>query len=257
MNRRDGRLASWPGQFGASPPLRLLPQTTSTQDAARRLASGLSSPLAVLAALQTAGRGRLGRTWIDRRGKGVAMTLLLPARDLDASLLSLACGIAVVEAVDALVGAASPRLGLKWPNDVVTVDARGLSKRKLAGVLVERADDRFLAGIGLNVHQELEDFPQGLEAVSLSLLGAPLSRPRLAGEIARRVVRWSKEPAHAIIEAWKRLDALTGANAAFLSDGREHRGLIERIEPLEFIELRDASGSLIKLAAATTQRLAT
>ena len=188
MNRLDGRLSSWPAAFGAAPPLRLLAQTPSTQDVARRWRG--PTPLAVVAARQTAGRGRLGRHWVDGKGLGVALTLVLSDRDVDVTCLSLACGIAALDAVAAVLGARTPALGLRWPNDVMVVDSAGRGVRKLGGILIERADGRVLAGIGINVHQRPEDFPPPLRdlATSLACLHAACSRPRLAGELARAMI---------------------------------------------------------------------
>lgn len=253
MNRLDGRLSSWPAAFGAAPPLRLLAQTPSTQDVARRWRG--PTPLAVVAARQTAGRGRLGRRWVDGRGLGVALTLVLSDHDVDVTCLSLACGIAALDAIAAVLGARTPPLGLRWPNDVMVVDSAGRGVRKLGGVLIERADGRALAGIGINVHQRPEDFPPPLRdlATSLACLHAPCSRPRLAGELARAMTEWARRPREQVVTRWKHHDALRGVATVFESGGRLAEGVVERIEPLEFIELRTASG-LARLPAATAVR---
>lgn len=253
MNRLDGRLSTWPASFGAAPPLRLLAQARSTQDAARGWRG--PTPLAVLAARQTAGRGRLGRRWADDQGLGVALTLVLSDVDVDARSLSLACGIAALDAIGCVLGRRMPPLGLRWPNDLMLVDASGRGVRKLGGVLIERSEGRVLAGIGINVHQQPTDFPPPLRdlATSLACLHAACSRPRLAGALARAVIDWSRRPREEIVERWKRHDALRGASTAFESGAARIEGVVERIEPLEFIELR-TSGGLERVSAATAVR---
>ncbi len=253
MNRLDGRLCTWPAQFGASPPVRLLAQTVSTQDVARRWRG--PTPLAIVAARQTAGRGRLGRRWVDDRGEGVALTLVIADDGADASCLSLACGIATLDALRATLGRETPPLGLRWPNDVMIVDASGRGVRKLGGVLIERSQGRFLAGIGINVHQQPETFPPHLRdtATSLACMHAPCSRPRLAGLLARSVLEWARRSREQIVSRWKEHDALRGVRTAFDAAGTRVEGVVERVEPLDFIEMRTPEG-LMRVPVATAVR---
>lgn len=133
-----------------------LPSADSTQAAARRLAeAGAPDGTLVWALKQTAGRGRLGRTWKSGPG-GLYVTLLLrpafaPERLAD---LSLACGAALA--------AALARFGVdtavKPPNDVMAYDAKGRWK-KLCGVLCEASGDStslhwLLIGVGVNVDND-------------------------------------------------------------------------------------------------------
>ncbi|MCK5828204.1 biotin--[acetyl-CoA-carboxylase] ligase, partial [Candidatus Bipolaricaulota bacterium] len=113
-------------------------RTSSTQHIARRLIEqGLASMGdAVVADEQTTGQGRFGRSWISPRG-GLYATIILPS----GPLLSLKAGLALVRALRR----AGVSAGLKWPNDVLVED------RKIAGVLVEAAEEHSLVGIGLNL----------------------------------------------------------------------------------------------------------
>jgi BirA family biotin operon repressor/biotin-[acetyl-CoA-carboxylase] ligase len=93
---------------------------------------------------QTAGKGRQGRDWLTKPGNFFASTLVaLAERDPAPQSLSLAAGLALVEALDA----ASPGLPLllKWPNDLL------LDGAKLAGILLERQGNRVVAGFGVNL----------------------------------------------------------------------------------------------------------
>lgn len=108
---------------------------------------GAPAASVVIAEEQTAGRGREGRTWHSPPG-GVWLGLLLRPSRAEVGVLSVRVGLAVAEAVDALLGRAETRL--KWPNDVL------LGERKLAGILCEGRWHgevlQWLAlGVGVNV----------------------------------------------------------------------------------------------------------
>ena len=125
----------------------ILDECASTNvEAMRRAEAGAPSGSVVAAKRQTAGRGRMGRTWFSEPGASLTFSLLwrFPPKTLPHGL-SLAVGVALVEALEALgVGG----LALKWPNDVLR------DGRKLAGVLVELvpgAPHAAVIGIGLNL----------------------------------------------------------------------------------------------------------
>jgi BirA family transcriptional regulator, biotin operon repressor / biotin---[acetyl-CoA-carboxylase] ligase len=100
---------------------------------------------------QTAGRGRLGRTWEDAAGRAILMSVLLrpPAPMPLWPELSLVAGEAVAAALRALGVDAS----LRHPNDVV------VAGRKLVGVLPEASRGRVVLGIGVNVNQTAAELP--------------------------------------------------------------------------------------------------
>ncbi len=106
-------------------------------------------PVLLVAEQQTAGRGRLGRSWQSRRGDSLTFSLGLPLQPADWSGLSLAVGISVAESLDPH----NTGIGLKWPNDLWISGPQG--ERKLAGILVETASWENLRyvviGIGINI----------------------------------------------------------------------------------------------------------
>lgn len=132
----------------------------STMRRAAELArEGCPAGTVVAARTQTAGQGRLGRTWDSRPG-GLYFTIILrprlePAR---VPLATLALGLAVADTLQTFVGVA---VDLRWPNDVLIGD------RKLAGILAQFQDSALLAGIGLNVNQR--EFPPELRPIATSL----------------------------------------------------------------------------------------
>lgn len=181
---------------------------TSTQDeAARRLTAGEAAPFAVLAREQTAGRGRLGRRFASPAGVGVALTVslrtTLPMEGR--TWIPLAAGLAVIDVLAAPPSRIVPvgpggggAVGLKWPNDIHTVDGR-----KLGGILVEgRGLDHVMVGIGLNLTGPVRDIdgdevpqaawlygPGSVTGRSMTGPQAESARRGLAADLARAVQR--------------------------------------------------------------------
>jgi BirA family biotin operon repressor/biotin-[acetyl-CoA-carboxylase] ligase len=150
----------WLGKDAGQFDIGILPQAASSntllmQRAGLDAANGCMPGGSVLAVeLQTAGRGRMGRTW--RSGLGSTLTFSLLWR-FDCGLnalsgLSLAVGVAIARALNGL-GAQDVRL--KWPNDILTGQGGPDGQRKLGGVLIEAQGDMLgpsavVIGIGLN-----------------------------------------------------------------------------------------------------------
>ena len=123
---------------------------STSSELKRRAEAGTSIDRTVVVAhTQSAGRGRMGRTWIDQPGGSLLFSIgwhaAVPAAKL--SGLSLAIGVA---AVDALETEGVAGLQLKWPNDVM------LRHRKLGGILIETVNARdgaldVIVGVGINL----------------------------------------------------------------------------------------------------------
>jgi BirA family biotin operon repressor/biotin-[acetyl-CoA-carboxylase] ligase len=109
-------------------------------DAAR---AGAPDGLVVVADEQTAGRGRLGRSWEAPPGSSLLVSVLLRRSGDPAGHVVMAAGVALAAAVDDVAGVEA---GLKWPNDLVVDD------RKLAGLLAEVEGDALVVGAGCNVN---------------------------------------------------------------------------------------------------------
>lgn len=167
--------------------LHLLDSTDSTNTVAKRLAlEGAPEGTLILAEEQTAGRGRLGRTWHARPGENLTFSILLrPAMSATAvGLLPLAAGVSVAETLRAELGIDART---KWPNDVLLHD------RKICGILSEGVLQSgevaaAVVGIGLNVNQR--EFPPELAGSASSLAletGATCDRGRLLAAILGRL----------------------------------------------------------------------
>ncbi|HEU0283095.1 MAG TPA: biotin--[acetyl-CoA-carboxylase] ligase [Gallionella sp.] len=150
----------WLGEDAGLFDIGILPHAASSntlllQRAGLAAANGGASGGSVLAVeLQTAGRGRMGRTW--RSGLGSTLTFSLLWR-FDCGLnalsgLSLAVGVAIARALN---GLGAQDVWLKWPNDILTGQSEPGNQRKLGGVLIEAQGDMLgpsavVIGIGLN-----------------------------------------------------------------------------------------------------------
>ncbi|ORA79579.1 biotin--[acetyl-CoA-carboxylase] ligase [Mycobacterium malmoense] len=173
--------------------LDVVEQTGSTNaDLLARAAAGTDVAGAVLIAEhQTAGRGRHGRGWSASPRAQVTMSVGVSVVDVPATgwgWLSLATGVAVVDAVAPLLAGTGVEVGLKWPNDVLA------DGRKLAGILAEVARPVVVIGLGLNVTQAPEEV-DGPGATSLLDLGvaAPDRDELVRGllrELGRRFLAW-------------------------------------------------------------------
>ncbi len=183
----------------------------STNDEARRLAAeGAPHGTVVTARRQTAGRGRLGRSWSSPPGNLYASFLLRPGVPAArASELGFVAAVAVAESCDALLPPRQ-RVSLKWPNDVL------LDGAKLAGILAEMTDDGVVVvGIGLNV----EWAPDGLPYSATDLcahahvsVGAALQA--VADAMARRMAGWQVDGFDPVRHAWMARGPARGAPLA-------------------------------------------
>ena len=153
----------------------------STNDHLRLLAeAGAAHFTVVTANSQTAGKGRGGKRWESPSGMGLWISFLVRSdSEVPPALVPILVGLAVTRALERLCP--SLRTGIKWPNDI---EVEG---RKLGGVLCEGAGPgAVVVGVGLNLHQGIEDFDPGLKerAASMEMAGCrDVSRSRVAGEL--------------------------------------------------------------------------
>jgi BirA family biotin operon repressor/biotin-[acetyl-CoA-carboxylase] ligase len=170
------------GPFGS---LRHLAETGSTNDAALALAAaGAPEGTSVLADVQTAGRGRRGRTWHSPPGSGLYLSAVLDAGPLmpALSVVTLAAGVAAAEAIRTASGLP---VELKWPNDLVV----GRPWRKLGGILCESSGaggrlEAIVVGIGINLRSVA--YPPEIASLATSIeaeLGRAVDRSRLVVEV--------------------------------------------------------------------------
>ncbi|HUK01012.1 MAG TPA: biotin--[acetyl-CoA-carboxylase] ligase [Steroidobacteraceae bacterium] len=197
----------------------------------------------MLAEFQTAGRGRLGRTWLAPPGGSICLSVSwsFPQLPRDLGALGLAAGVC---ALRTLRSAGAAGVALKWPNDLV------LENSKLGGILLEMRAEAggptyIVAGIGINAAlgpallKKIAD--SGTQATDLRAVGiAAASRAalvaQLIGSIVRGLEQFEREGLKPFAEEWKRADALRGRAVNVLSANHTCRGVARGI---------DAGGALL------------
>lgn len=185
-------------------------ETDTTNNRARELAlEGAPEGTLVVAEKQTAGRGRRGKVWESPLGTGIWMSLVLRPQiaPAEASVLTLLCGLATAEAVEAETGLSAD---IKWPNDIL------INGKKAVGILTEMdcemSEVHFvIPGIGINVNTA--SFPPEIAEIATSLYlecGKTVSRRRLVHKVLER------------LEEHYETFLRTGSFAAMLEDYRKH-----------------------------------
>lgn len=170
--------------------------TTGSTNTDLKAMAGRGAPhgTALIAGSQSAGRGRLGRSFHSPEGKGLYLSLLLRPDCAPGELMHLTCaaGLAACQAVED-VSPVTPRI--KWTNDLV------VGRQKLGGILTELGFtsqgtvDYAIIGIGINCCHTPEDFPPELQsmATSLSILTPKVpSRAALAAALLTRLEEISR-----------------------------------------------------------------
>jgi BirA family biotin operon repressor/biotin-[acetyl-CoA-carboxylase] ligase len=166
--------------------IRTVAETGSTNADMLQLArSGVGEGLWLRAERQLGGRGRQGRAWVSPVGNFYGSTLVrVRASDPPPATLALVAAVALDEVVRAYLGlsGADEALLIKWPNDLLIAGA------KLSGILLERADDAVVVGIGVNLAHYPDDTDRA--ATSLAARGAGVDPADFAQTLAESYARW-------------------------------------------------------------------
>ena len=180
-------VALWPGIT-----IEWLPEIDSTNsELMRRAREGQADPVLLVAEQQTAGRGRMGRSWVTPEGSALTFSLGLPLKPAHWSGLSLAVGVTLIEALDpeGRLG-----LGLKWPNDLWHWPSSS-GPAKLGGILIETlqppgmSEGRYVvAGMGLNLMTPAID-TGGVAARGLDHWGEAPAPGMVLAQVAPAVVQ--------------------------------------------------------------------
>ncbi len=217
--------------------LRLLDETTSTNTQALEAAqSGAPDGTVIIAERQTAGRGRLARTWESPAGCNLYVSVIvrqLPPMDR-LGWLPLITASAMAAAIRSLTGLPP---ALKWPNDVM------LGGKKVGGVLCESqalGTDAacVVVGIGLNVNWRESDMPPEIRPLATSLAAQsrkPADRVRLLAilllELERRIDRWRNGELSSLADEYRTHCGTIGqAVRVELGTGKQVEGMVTAIE---------------------------
>jgi BirA family biotin operon repressor/biotin-[acetyl-CoA-carboxylase] ligase len=220
--------------------VRLLEVTDSTNRVAAALAAeGAPEGAVVVADVQTAGRGRLERTWEAEPGSSLLVSVLLRPTGLPVPrwhLVTAAAGLAAQSACSSVAGV---EVAIKWPNDLL------IGKGKVAGILAEASGSAVVLGMGLNVHGA----PPG--AVSLDeAAGRRVDRGALLVEwltrLDRLLGRWE-----VVADQYRSRCSTVGQQVVVGrgGEGDELRGRAEAIDGQGRLLVRRPDGSLATVAA--------
>jgi BirA family biotin operon repressor/biotin-[acetyl-CoA-carboxylase] ligase len=178
-------------------------QVSTTNDLAKENFYQVIPGLGVVAIAneQTAGRGRLDRSWSTPAGSGIAMSIASHIDDwnLTPTVIPLVTGLAVHRALKSF----AVQTELKWPNDIVVADSVLIKSadpvkptdsqatensdfRKLGGILVQLHGDKLIIGIGINVSIDKELLPTK-QATSLSVEGFEINRDELIVKVLEEI----------------------------------------------------------------------
>ena len=186
---------------------------------------------------QQSGRGRQGREWISPVGNFYGSTVVdLRSSDPQAQTLSLAAGLALIEALDTAVPGQA--LMLKWPNDVLLLD------KKLAGILLERIASRVVIGFGVNL-SSAPDLPNRQSASLGGRITPHAFAPLLAASFARLLNLWRQSEPIFIAQAWLARAHAIGTRLNVHSASHQMiSGRFEGIETDGALRLRRSDGAL-------------
>ncbi|SCF96188.1 biotin--[acetyl-CoA-carboxylase] ligase [Streptomyces sp. Ncost-T10-10d] len=256
---------------------------STNSDLARRAAEGLAEGTVLVAEEQTAGRGRLDRTWTAPARSGLFFSVFVTPGDIPVQRWGWLPLLAGVATATGLARAAGVDTALKWPNDLLVTVPKDSDKlrpgetppgeeRKAGGILAERAGNGVVVGIGLNVSLRTDELPAPT-AASLALAGAvSTDRETLLRGVLRSLEHWYGQwraadgdaAASGLQEAYAAGCAtlgrtvraqlpggrtLTGEAVAIDGDGRlilsTDDGLQEPVSAGDIVHLRGVGGGLV------------
>lgn len=226
----------------------------STNTELKNMAENGSAEGNVLFALeQTAGKGRLGRSFYSPTATGLYMSVLLrPHFPAEQALYITTCAaVAVSEAIDKVVGVSS---NIKWVNDVY------LDGKKVCGILTEASLDLETGGLhyavcGIGVNISTADFSDELSktAGSISKDGADL-RAELAAEIIQRFFAYYDELEQlTFLSEYRRRSFLIGKRVGFIMNNIEYNGVAVDIDEKARLVVRLDNGEVLNLSSGEVQ----
>lgn len=233
--------------------LQVYKTITSTNTVLKALAAeGAPAGLALIAGEQTAGRGRMGRSFYSPADSGLYLSLLLRPNvsAVEATRLTACAAVAVAETIEELSGRPAQ---IKWVNDIF-VDGR-----KVCGILTEASVDcengmmhYVIIGLGVNTRVPAGDFPEELKGIAGAAFDAdsiPELRCRLAAGILDRLATYTQNPgAPLVFEGYRSRSLVLGKQINILAPGRDP-------VPAEVLDLEEDYALLVRLPDGSTTRL--
>ena len=235
-------------------------RTDSTNRVALELGhAGEPEGALVIAEEQTAGRGRIGRTWHSERATGIYATLLLRPKlaPVQAPLLTMMAGLSARTAITEATGLT---VDVKWPNDLL------VSGKKIGGILTEMHAEpsqvRFIiVGIGINVNQD--KFPADITAVAASLRavsGKTQSRAdiliRLLREFENDYNRFLQEGTASVVKRFEEVSSYARGKRVQVTTGSEtFTGVTAGLAPEGLLRVKRDGGELVIVVSGDVTEL--
>ena len=229
--------------------------TSSTNDVAAEDAKNKANDgLVIFAEEQTAGRGRAGSKWKSESGDSILCSIVLTGCKLNPELLSLACAVAVADALGNIGGSEAK---IKWPNDII------LKGKKVAGILLESKSNidggTYVLGIGINCHQKRDCLPPELQPIATSIdieSKSTVDRISLAKRLLTSIEYWleiAAKTSEKVTERWRQLSIQLNHRVKLIYNGKEFSGNCIGVEPEKGLILQlDIGGVRMFEATHTT-----
>lgn len=234
----------------------------STQLVAHELVrSGAPDGTVVIAEHQTAGRGRMMREWESSEGKGIWMTVIIRPNVAphQAPQFTLVTAVSIVQAMKACFNNFTPEI--KWPNDIL------VNGKKTTGILTEMVAEAdriqaLLIGIGINVNQQPEDFPDELQNIATSIAieeGEQIERVHFVANVLDFLEHYSnhyvKNGFGMIKTLWEQSSGTIGKQVKATTLREVVEGEAISITESGVLEIRQANGEIKSMYSADIELL--
>ncbi|MEG1426952.1 MAG: biotin--[acetyl-CoA-carboxylase] ligase [Oscillospiraceae bacterium] len=234
--------------------LRVFSTIDSTNTALKKMASeGAVEGTVLIAEEQTAGKGRLGRTFVSPRKTGLYMSILLrPQFSVEESLcITTAAAVAVAEVIEEISGKETK---IKWVNDIY------LNDKKVCGILTEASInfengglEYAVLGIGINAVLPNSGFPEGVAAVAGAVWDEAVpdeGRSKLAAGIIKKFFAYyQKIPDRSYIEKYRKRSFLADKQVTMVVGSREETGIVMDIDSEARLVVRLLNGAIEAFSA--------
>ena len=202
---------------------------SSTNEIAKNLAlSGAKHGTVVISEEQTAGKGRLGRSFYSPANTGIYMSIILRPNltAMDSVLITTSASVAICNAIQKVTGI---ECQIKWINDIY------LNNKKVGGILTEASTnfesgtiDYLILGIGINFNQPKDDFPDELKSIASSLFNNNnnnINRNMLCAEIISNILDMiPRIKNYDFISEYKKRSIVLNQEIIYISSGISSKG---------------------------------
>ncbi|MBQ8894437.1 MAG: biotin--[Clostridia bacterium] len=232
--------------------IETVPLIDSTNRAVKDLAEqGAPEGLVFFAEEQTAGRGRMGRSFFSPPGSGLYFSVLLRPKDTDPLKITVAAGVAVARAVQETLGL---ELQIKWVNDLY------FKNKKVCGILAEglvseEGLEYCVLGVGVNVFAPRAGFGE-LDVIAGALLEEPRDglRAKLAAAILNHFsALYENLEDPAILQEYRGRSYLQGKTVTALRGNERFRAMVVGIDDTAALLLKRENGQVVALSSGEVQ----